>query len=112
MRDIGHSSIFEENLFIMSVPLAEGREQAGKPGKPYGHDQLYDDYFKFGDYIDHPRGRVVWDITNHRAIIYIDPCINREDVLSQIIAAFDIGDYVVEYDDHYHCKKCVVDLFN
>lgn len=33
-------------------------------------------------------------------------------VLSQIIDAFDIGDYVVEYDDHYHCKNCVGDLFN
>ena len=61
---------------------------------------------------DYPRGRVVWDEEKNHSIIYIDPCINREVVLSQIIAAFDIGDYVVEYDDHYHCKKCVVGLFN
>ena len=26
--------------------------------------------------------------------------------------AYDIGNYIVEYDDHYHCKKCVGDLFN
>lgn len=46
------------------------------------------------------------------SIIYIDPRINRENVLSKIIDAFDIEDYVVEYDDHYHCKNCVGDLFN
>lgn len=46
------------------------------------------------------------------SIIYIDPCIHRDTVLSQIIEAFDIGNYIVEYDDHYHCKKCVGDLFN
>lgn len=56
--------------------------------------------------------RVVWDEKKIHSIIYIDPCINRENVLSQIIDAFDIGDYVVEYDDHYHCKNCVGDLFN
>ena len=73
---------------------------------------LYDAHFKTGEYIDYPRGRVVWDEKKIHSIIYIDPCINRENVLSQIIDAFDIGDYVVEYDDHYHCKNCVGDLFN
>lgn len=98
-------------IYLLCLSPRRKREQAGKPGKPYGHDQLYDDYFKFGDYIDHTRGRAEWDITNNRAIIYIDPCINREDVLSQIIDAFDIRDYVVAFDDHYHCKKRVGILF-
>ena len=109
---IGPFFYIKSKIFFNDCPLSEGRKQSDKIDNSYGHDQLYDDYFKFGDYIDYPRGRVVWDITNNRSIIYIDPCINREDVLSRIIAAFDIGDYVVEYDDHYHCKKCVVDLFN
>lgn len=109
---IGSFFYIRGKLIYNACPLAEGREQAGKLDNSYGHDQLYDDYFKTGEYIDYPRGRVVWDKEKKRSIIYIDPCINREDVLSRIIAAFDIGDYVVEYDDHYHCKKCVVDLFN
>ena len=61
---------------------------------------------------DYPRGRVLWDEEKNHSIIYIDPCIHRDNVLSQIIEAFDIGNYLVEYDDHYHCKKCVGDLFN
>ena len=69
-------------------------------------------HFKTGEYIDYPRGRVVWDKEKNHSIIYIDPCINRKDVLSQIISSFNIGEYVIEYDDHYHCKNCVGDLFN
>lgn len=109
---IGPFFFIRGKLIFNACPLAEGREQAGKLDNSYGHDQLYDVHFKTGEYIDYPRGRVVWDEQKNHSIIYIDPCINREDVISQIIAAFDIGDYVVEYDDHYHCKKCVGDLFN
>ena len=43
---------------------------------------------------------------------YIDPYINRGNVLSQKIDEFDIEDYAAEYDDRYHCKNCVGDLFN
>lgn len=38
---------------------------------------------------------------------YIDPYINRGNVLSQKIDAFDIVDYAAEYDDRYHCKNCI-----
>ena len=109
---IGPFFYIRGKLIYNACPLAEGREQAGKLDNSYGHDQLYDDHFNSGEYIDYPRGRVLWDKEKNCSIIYIDPCINRENVLSQIIDAFDIGDYVVEYDDHYHCKKCVADLFN
>ena len=109
---IGPFFYIRGKLIYNACPLAEGREQAGKLDNSYGHDQLYDAHFKTGEYIDYPRGRVVWDEEKNHSIIYIDPCINREDVPSQIIDAFDIGDYVVEYDDHYHCKNCVGDLFN
>lgn len=92
-------------------PLTEERKQADKLDNSYGHEKLWDDHFPSGNHIDYPRGRVVWACSNDQAIIYIDPCINCENVLSQIIVAFDIGDYVVECDDHYHCKKCVGILF-
>lgn len=109
---IGPFFYIHGKLIYNACPLVEGREQAGKLDNSYGHDQLYDDHFKSGEYIDYPRGRVLWDEEKNHSIIFIDPCIHRDNVLSQIIDAFDIGDYVVEYDDHYHCKKCVGDLFN
>ena len=91
---IGPFFYIRGKLIYNACPLAGGREQAGKLDNSYGHDQLYDDYFKTGEYIYYPRGRVVWNEKKIHSIIYIDPCINRENVLSQIIDAFDIGDYV------------------
>ena len=104
---IGPFFYIRGKLVYNACPLAGGREQAGRLDNSYGHDRLYDDYFKTGEYIYYPRGRVVWDKQKSRSIIYIDPCINCENVLSKIIE-----DYVVEYDDHYHCKNCIGDLFN
>lgn len=108
---IGPFFFIRGDLIYNACTLSEGREQAGKLDNSYGHDQLYDANYKNGDYIDYPRGRVVWDKTKEQAIIYIDHCINRETVLAQVISAFELNKYVVEFDDHYHCKNCVGDLF-
>ena len=54
-----------------------------------------------------PRGRVVWDITNNRAIIYIDRCINKPEIISKIKVTFELQNYTVAYDDHYRCRNCV-----
>ena len=95
MTQIGPFFYIRGKLIYNACSLVEGREQAGKLDNPYGHDQLYDDHFKSGEYIDYPRGRVLWDEQKNRSIIYIDPCIHRDTVLSQIIEAFDIGNYIV-----------------
>lgn len=109
---IGQFFYTKSIIVFNACPLAGDWEQAGRLDNSYGHDRLYDDYYKTGEYIYYPRGRVVWAKQKSRSIIYIDPRINRENILSKIIDAFDIEDYVVEYDGHYHCKNCVGDLFN
>ena len=53
----------------------------------------------------------MWDCTNNRAIIYIDPCIKRANVLAKIKAAFDLTDYVLAEDDHYCCQRSADSLF-
>lgn len=111
MAKIGPFFYIRSKLIYNACQISEGREQAGKLDNSYGHDRLYDDYFRYGDYIDYPRGRVIWDKENEQAIIYIDPCINREPVIGKIAAAFELEKYVIEYDDHYRCKKCVGELF-
>ena len=111
MAQIGPFFYIRGKLIYNACPLTEGRKQAGKLDNSYGHYQLYDANFKTGDYIDYSRGRVVWDKAKEQAIIYIDPCINHESVLTQIISVFELNKYVVEFDDHYHCKICVGDLF-
>lgn len=87
MTQIGPFFYIRGKLIYNACSLGEGWEQAGKLDNPYGHDQLYDDHFKSGEYIDYPRGRVLWDEQKNRSIIYIDPCIHCDTVLSQIIEA-------------------------
>jgi len=112
MPFIGPFFFIHNKLIFNACPLVQGRAQFDKLDNSYGHEKLYDDHFRTGDYIDFPRGRVVWDLTNDRAIIYIDPCINRPEILLQITKAFNLENYIVEGDEHYHCKNCIGDIWN
>lgn len=47
-----------------------------------------------------------------KAIIYIDLCIDKKNVLDEIAEAFEIGEYVTASDFHYHCKNCSDALFD
>ena len=100
----------KNKLIRNTCSLEKGRRQADKLDNSYSHEQLWDDHFDSGEYIDHPRGRVVWDCTNNRAIIYIDRCISKPEVISKITEAFELNDYSVEFDDHYRCRDCTEDF--
>lgn len=54
---IGSFFYIRGKLVYNARPLAGGWEQGGKRDNSYGYDQLYDDYFKTGEYIYYPRGR-------------------------------------------------------
>ena len=76
LSSIGPFFYIRGKLIYNACPLSEGREQAGKLDNSYGHDQLYDAHFKTGEYIDYPRGRVVWDEKNNTGINFNYACIN------------------------------------
>ena len=111
MTKAGPFFFVRNRLIFHALPLSECRAQSDKLDDPYGHDRLWDDNFKSGDYINYPRGRVVWDCAKNRAIIYIDRCIDNPEVTGLIKEAFGIDEYVTEYDDHYRCRRCAGDLF-
>lgn len=111
MPNIGPFFYIGNRLIFNSAPLDRARKQFDKLDNSYGHEKLFDDCFRTGDYIDYPRGRVVWDITNDCAIIYIDPCINKPKILMQIANVFELTEYVVESDEHYRCKDCIGDIW-
>ena len=105
--NIGPYFWINNKLIFNKCSLSEGRKQFDKIDNSYAHEKLYDDYFKVDDYIDYPRGRVVWDMTKNEAVIYIDRCINKHDILTKIIEVFNLRKYRVEYDEHYRCKNCM-----
>lgn len=96
-----------------AIEYQQGEEHsANKKDNPYSHELLYETNYKRGDYIDVPRGRVVYDEKNSLSIIYIDKCINKENIIKKIVKSFDIKSYTVEQDLHYHCKNCVKDIWD
>ena len=118
-------------LVAVPIPLYDGRKQSDKLDSPLSHEKMFDrlrlylfvkqmlpmttyDPVRFddvynrhalsADYIDYPRGRVIWDTTAEEAVIYIDPCIMNE--VDNIVSCFHLNNYRIELDDHYHCKNC------
>ena len=99
-------------LIYHAMPAEECRKQFDKLDNSYGHEKLWDEKVGAGEYIDCPRGRVVWDCTNNRAIVYIDRCINKPNVIEKIKDAFGLTDFVTESDGHYRCRRCVGNLLD
>lgn len=109
---MGPFFFIDNKLYANKCSLDKADSQADKLDNPYGHDRVYDDYFSDGDYIDYPRGRVVWDCSNYRAIIYIDPCINKMETIAEIAQEYGLTEYTVDGDLHYHCKNCLGDVWD
>ena len=107
MPEIGPFFKIRNRLLFDSCPISHGRHQADKIDNPVGHDELFSRYFRYADYIRYPRGRVIWDETNQRSIIYIDLCINNSETIEQIKSAFHPDNFVIEYDEHYRCQNCL-----
>lgn len=110
---LGPFFLIENKLLYNAADISDCDTRGDKIDNPCSHEKLFEEnYSKSLDYIDYPRGRVIWDSTNGRAIIYIDPCINNAATIGKIAKAFSISDYTVEGDIHYHCKKCSDCIFD
>lgn len=65
------------------------------------------------DYINVPRGRVIFDERNNQSIIYIDKCyLSDEKVLKKIIKLFQVENYVIKSDIHYQCPNCLENIWD
>ena len=90
-----------------AIGIDKLESDAGVLDNPCSHETLFEN--KYGeelDYIDYPRGRVLWDNKENRGIIFIDPCIKSKTTITQIAKIFCLPDYIVKEDLHYHCKRC------
>lgn len=108
---VGPFFCLSRRLIADQISLHAARKQADKLDNPLGHEELFDRYRLKGDYIDYPRGRVIWDCTRKCAIIYIDPCVKN--MVPEIVNTYQLKSFIVEEDDHYHCKNCaktIIDL--
>ncbi|MCL1941220.1 MAG: hypothetical protein FWG09_04685 [Synergistaceae bacterium] len=111
---IGPFFYMDGDFLSHRIPVDEGVRRVDKVDNPYSHEELYMDRYPYSnrEYIDFPRGRVVWDAKKSRAIIYIDPCIEKKDgAVERVVYLFGLRDYVVEHDEHYSCSVCIGDIW-
>ena len=96
-----------------AISIDKCESSTGVLDNPCSHESLFENrYSKELDYIDYPRGRVLWDTKESRGIIFIDPCIKSQTTISKIAEIFCLPDYIVKEDLHYHCKRCSDKIWN
>ncbi|MDW7656396.1 MAG: hypothetical protein SCM11_04390 [Bacillota bacterium] len=107
---VGPFFYFEEavagqgGIYAALVALEKSEQIADKLGASLSHQELFDRLNTDIDYINIPRGRVVYDTVKKEAVIYIDRCIETR--IKEIIKAFEIDKFRIEYDEHYVCPGC------
>ena len=108
----------KKKIIYHACAVDQGEARFGKYDNPYGHEKLWDDHFSNGDYINYPRGRVIYDSVSNKAIIYFnlpDSEIERSlIVIEKIKSIFEITDIdcSVEYDFHYQCRRCINNIWD
>lgn len=104
---IGPFFYYQGQLVAHAIPEEDGEQRAGKLDNPYSHEQLFDEIGSGEDYINIPRGRVVFDMKQASGIIYVDRCIeNVPGAIEQLAQIFRLHHFEVQYDDHYVCPGC------
>lgn len=93
---------------LLAFPFFEGVfVGVAKSGNTFNHKKLWEELsVSSKPYNYYPRGRV--DVNNRgRVSIHLNPCINLDEIIAGIKAAFDIQekDYRVclDYSEHYKC---------
>ncbi len=78
----------------------------------YAHFDVWDkdmeNKFPGADFATYPRGRVVYDIREKVAILYVDECITNGEI-AKICAKFALKNPKIAYDEHYTCDQCIMD---
>ncbi len=68
--------------------------------------EIHERDYPLDDFATYPRGRIMYDVRRNEHIIYADKCIKMEQI-AKIVELCYIRKYVVAYDEHYRCDKCM-----
>ena len=105
---------YEGKVLQASTPVKDADETVGWKNHDMSHSDYWDLYkiinrkFKDIEYEKIPRGRVVYNVDADRFTLYIDKCLNKPDILSQLMGAFSLprAKTKVGFDEHYVCNNC------
>lgn len=112
---VGIFWLYEANLLIDGVPLAEAEHWGEYRNYQLGHQDLWSRYQRSGlapravEYDDVPRGRVVFDSVHRRFFLYADRCILRQTaVVNRIRSELNLPpETEAGADEHYRCPRCM-----
>jgi len=115
----------DHKLLIFDIPCdkdgnpdnTHSIELNAKKGKTYNHQKLWEEIIKNNpehrpynkkNYNYYPRGRV--EISNNKAVIYLNPNINEDRFLDEIKIKFGLSEYyisevrvITDGSEHYQC---------
>ena len=105
---------YDGKVLQASTPVREAEETAGWKNHDVSHSDYWDIYkiinrkFKDIEYEEIPRGRVVYNVHKDQFTLFIDQCLNKPDILSQLMGAFSLPSAKTEvgFDEHYVCNNC------
>ena len=95
----GHTGLLADLM-----PVENAELYSDKLGNPQSHQKLFEQTASDEDYINVPRGRVVFDTKANQAIIYIDRCLEAK--IFEIAMTFQLDKHIIEHDEHYICPDC------
>lgn len=112
---IGIFWIYKDEVIGRTVPLSAGGENyPGLVDSPDNHVEVWDEprflsvhpELNLREYQEIPRGRVLWNMNNRRAIVYMDSTLHAPKNKTRIATFFEFEGCEVQWetDPHYTTK--------
>ena len=104
-----NSCIDYKGILFHSLKLVEAPSYGDFLTDSEGHSEFFEKNFPDAgcEYFDIPRGRVVYNLITDEYTIYVDKCLKKKKIISEIKKAFNLTEKcTVELDEHYVCPKC------
>lgn len=117
---IGIFWVHKGTVFGKARAVTEGEEHApGIIDSPDNHADFWDsdkDYtslfpdLRFSEYMDVPRGRVVFSVKDHRAVVYMDRALFSDAIKQQVRIFFHLEDDAVVWRTDLHYTTSVDEI--
>lgn len=115
--EVGIFFVIDGILYDWGDPIDEIQAYGQYKNSDLGHYEYFDDLksifkdklSKYDDYMQFPRGRIVYDTTNNIFFVYADTCILKDSSMkAKIEGQFKLSRGRIEWrsDEHYVCPGC------
>lgn len=106
-NQVGLFFIVCNDLLLHSCEFAESEPYGDFLNYPLSHDEIWRGNYQKKYHVDfdyYPRGRIVYNKSEQRYILYYDGCIENE--AKELQNRFSDIACQISRDEHYQCHKC------